>query len=108
STDQVVPMAAAWARDRELTDPLVSPLYGDVAGLPPVHVVQGGKDILAADALAFARDLARAGNAGKLLYEPGAFHVYVGAWWTPEARRAVRHVRSLLREPAPVPEQIQE
>ncbi|MFW3386089.1 UNVERIFIED_CONTAM: alpha/beta hydrolase fold domain-containing protein [Kocuria sp. CPCC 205274] len=101
STDRVVPMAAAWARDRELTDPLVSPLYGDVAGLPPVHVVQGGKDILAADVLAFARDLARAGNPGKLIYEPGAFHVYVGAWWTPEARRAVRHVRSLLGEPAP-------
>lgn len=108
STDEVVPMAAAWARDRELTDPLVSPLYGDVAGLPPVHVVQGGKDILAADALAFARDLARAGNAGRLLYEPGAFHVYVGAWWTPEAQRAVRHVRSLLRVAAPVAERAPE
>ncbi|MFI7581071.1 alpha/beta hydrolase [Kocuria sp. M1N1S27] len=108
STDEVVPMAAAWARDRELTDPLVSPLYGDVAGLPPVHVVQGGKDILAADALAFARDLARAGNAGRLLYEPGAFHVYVGAWWTPEAQRAVRHVRSLLRAGVPAAERAPE
>lgn len=96
STDEVVPMAAAWAGDRGLTDPLVSPLYGDVAGLPPVHLVQGGVDILAADTLAFARDLDRAGNTGTLLYEPGAFHVYVGAWWTPEARRALRHVRSLL------------
>ena len=74
----------------------------EVAGRPPVHVVQGGKDILAADVLAFARDLARAGNPGKLIYEPGAFHVYVGAWWTPEARRALAHVRFLLTGPGTV------
>ena len=97
SADEVVPLCQAWAGGRSLTDPLVSPLYGDAAGLPPVHLVQGGRDILAADALAFARELARAGNPGRLIYEPGAFHVYVGAWWTPEARRAIRHVRSLLR-----------
>ncbi|GGG70752.1 esterase [Kocuria dechangensis] len=99
SVDEVQPLCAAWAGARELTDPLVSPLYGDVAGLPPVHVVQGGRDILAADALEFARSLQRAGNTGRLIYEPGAFHVYVGAWWTPEARRATQHVRSLLAGP---------
>ncbi|MUN63501.1 alpha/beta hydrolase fold domain-containing protein [Kocuria sediminis] len=96
STDEVVPLCQAWAGDRSLTDPLVSPVHGDVDGLPPVHLVQGGRDILAADALGFARALQRAGNPGRLLYEPGAFHVYVGAWWTPEAQRAIRHVRSLL------------
>ena len=99
STDVVMPMAAAWARDRSLQDPLVSPLYGYPAGLPPVHVVQGGRDILAPDALTFAGNLRRAGNEGRLIYEPGAFHVYVGAWWTPEARRAFRHVRTLFRGP---------
>ena len=96
STDEVVPLCRAWAGQRALTDPLVSPVHGDVDGLPPVHLVQGGRDILAADTLGFARALQRAGNPGRLLYEPGAFHVYVGAWWTPEAQRAVRHVRSLL------------
>jgi monoterpene epsilon-lactone hydrolase len=96
STDVVVPLCQAWAGRRSLTDPLVSPLYGSADGLPPVHLVQGGRDILAADALGFARALQRAGNPGRLIYEPGAFHVYVGAWWTPEARRAIRHVRSLL------------
>lgn len=96
STDVVVPLCQAWAGRRSLTDPLVSPLYGSADGLPPVHLVQGGRDILAADALGFARALQRAGNPGRLIYEPGGFHVYVGAWWTPEARRAIRHVRSLL------------
>ncbi|WP_309126008.1 alpha/beta hydrolase fold domain-containing protein [Kocuria sp.] len=96
SVDEVQPLCAAWAGARELTDPLVSPLYGSAEGLPPVHVVQGGRDILAADALAFARSLQRAGNPGRLIYEPGAFHVYVGAYWTPEARRALGHVRGLL------------
>lgn len=96
STDVVVPLSQAWAGERSLTDPLVSPVHGNADGLPPVHLVQGGRDILAADALGFARALQRAGNPGRLLYEPGAFHVYVAAWWTPEAQRAIRHVRSLL------------
>ncbi|MGK7221610.1 alpha/beta hydrolase fold domain-containing protein [Kocuria flava] len=102
AVDEVQPLCAAWAGDRALTDPVVSPLYGRVEDLPPVHVVQGGLDILTADALEFARRLAAAGNPGRLIYEPGAFHVYVGAWWTPEARRALAHVRFLLTGPGAV------
>ena len=77
---------------------MLSPLFADLAGLPPVHTFQGGRDILAADAQLLASRLRQAGNAGTLHLRPGAFHDYLGAFWTPEARARSRAVNQLLRE----------
>ena len=87
-----------WAGEHDLSDPLVSPLFADLSGLPPVHTFLGGRDILAADVGLLARRLREAGNGGRLTLVPNAFHVYVGAFWTPEARAALRAVNRLLRE----------
>ena len=32
-----------WAGDLDLTDPLASPLYGSLAGLPPTAVYSGSR-----------------------------------------------------------------
>jgi triacylglycerol lipase len=40
-----------WADDLDLTDPLVSPLYGSLAGLPPTAVYAGSNDAVAPDVL---------------------------------------------------------
>ena len=69
--------------------PSLSPLYADLAGLPPVHTFQGGRDILAADAQLLAGRLRQAGNPGTFTFVPGAFHNYLAAFWTPEARTAL-------------------
>ena len=87
-----------WAGDRDLRDPLVSPLFADFAGLPPVHTFQGGRDVLAADAQTLADKLAAVGNAGTFTLDPACFHDHVGAFWTPEARSALRTINRLLRE----------
>lgn len=87
-----------WARGRDDRDPLVSPLFADLSGLPAVHTFQGGRDILAADTLLLAARLREAGNSGGLALVPGAFHGYIGAFWTPEARSALSAVNQLLRE----------
>jgi triacylglycerol lipase len=39
-----------------LTDPLVSPLYGSLAGLPPTTVYSGSLSMLAPDALALQQE----------------------------------------------------
>jgi epsilon-lactone hydrolase len=90
-----------WARGHDERDPAVSPLFADLAGLPPVHTFQGGCDILAPDAQVLASALQQVGNPGTFNFVPGAFHVYVGAFWTPEARAALHAVNALLR---PVPQ----
>jgi acetyl esterase/lipase len=89
-----------WARGHDDRDPAVSPLFADLADLPPVHIFQGGRDILAPDARILASSLRQVGNAGSFSFVPGAFHVYVGAPWTPEARAALRIVNRLLQ---PIP-----
>jgi monoterpene epsilon-lactone hydrolase len=88
-----------WSGDLHPTDPRVSPGYGSVAGLPPVHVLQGGRDLLAADARDLATRLAEAGNGGRAHFEDDGFHVYPAAFWTREGRRALATFRSLLRPP---------
>ncbi len=89
-----------WAGAIDGRHPSVSPLYADLAGLPPVHTFQGGRDILAADAQILADRLRRAGNPGTFTFVPGAFHNYLAAFGTPEARTALRAVRQLLRAPS--------
>lgn len=87
-----------WAGDRDLRDPMVSPLFSDLDGLPPVHTFQGGYDILAADAQVLASRLQQSGNPGTFTFAPAAIHDYLAAFWTPEARSALRAVNRLLRE----------
>lgn len=43
------PIARSWAGDLALDDPVVSPLFGDLTGLPPVEVRVGTRDITAPD-----------------------------------------------------------
>lgn len=40
-----------WAGDLSLTDPMVSPLYGSLDGLPPTYVYEGSASVLAPDGL---------------------------------------------------------
>jgi acetyl esterase/lipase len=44
------------------TNPDVSPLYGDLRGLPPTLLIVGAQDILLEDSLAMAARLSAAGN----------------------------------------------
>jgi len=96
-TRRLVVAGELWAGDNDVRDPRISPLQADLHDLPPVHVYQGGRDILAADAHVLAHRLREAGNRGTFELAHAAFHVYVGAVWTPESRTALTQVRGLLR-----------
>ncbi|NGN64738.1 alpha/beta hydrolase [Streptomyces sp. A7024] len=95
--ERLVGAGTLWAAGNDLRDPRLSPLHADPAGLPPVHLFQGGRDILAPDTFTFAARLTEAGNKGSFHYAPTGIHVYPGAVRTPEARRALATVRGLLR-----------
>jgi monoterpene epsilon-lactone hydrolase len=80
---------AWWAGRRDVTDPSVSPIYANMSGLPPVSIFQGGHDLLLPDAALLCERIQEAGGSSSLVVAEDGFHVYVAAWWTPEARHAL-------------------
>lgn len=76
-----------WAGARSVSDPMISPLHGDLHDLPPMTVLQGGRDILQPDVEKFVAKARRAGNDIDYRLVPKAFHVYVAAVSTPEAHQ---------------------
>ncbi|GAB2968050.1 hypothetical protein GCM10023080_033580 [Streptomyces pseudoechinosporeus] len=78
-----------WAGARSTTDPLVSPLYDTLEKLPQTFIYQGGHDIFLPDAKKFAAKTNAAGTKVDLRIYPAAFHVFVAAAWTHEARHAL-------------------
>lgn len=59
------------------TDPLCSPVRGDLTGLPPSLLFAGGDEILLDDACTLHDRLRKAGCRSKLLIAPERWHAYV-------------------------------
>ncbi|WP_298991358.1 alpha/beta hydrolase fold domain-containing protein [uncultured Pseudokineococcus sp.] len=69
-------LAQAWAGDLRLRDPRVSPLEGDMAGLGPMLLLTGTRDILNPDAHLLAGRARAAGVDVTLLEHEGGLHVF--------------------------------
>jgi epsilon-lactone hydrolase len=74
-----------WAGPRDLRDPMVSPLFGDLSQLPPTLLFCGSADILVADARRLA---AAAPSRVRYIEEAGLMHVYPLLPFFPETKRA--------------------
>ncbi|WP_052864339.1 alpha/beta hydrolase fold domain-containing protein [Streptomyces niger] len=91
-----------WAGELDLPHPWVSPLRGELAGLPRTTVFAGTRDILTADARRF-RDRATAeGVEVDFAEAAGQIHVYP-LWPTAEGHQARRHLLASLPAPAGSP-----
>lgn len=86
----------SWRGDLPLDDPRVSPLHGSLAGVGRVTVFTGTRDILYADARAFARRAAEVAHPVRMHVEPGLLHVYP-LMPIPEGARARDAMVALLR-----------
>lgn len=80
------PLLEAWAGPRDLQDPGVSPLFGDLAGLPPIQVYSGTRDICWPDVAVLQRRCQEAGTSIAVHVAAGSPHVHV-LLPTPEGRR---------------------
>lgn len=58
-------------------DPFVSPVYGDLTGLPPSLIFTGGDEILLSDAEHLHQKLQDCGCKSKLHIKPGRWHAYI-------------------------------
>jgi epsilon-lactone hydrolase len=97
SARTVVPAARAYAGDTPLDDPLVSPLYADLTGLPPMLVHAGSDEILRDDAARLVERARAAGvDASVGIYE-GLWHVFHAFPGFPESRDALREIGGFVR-----------
>jgi monoterpene epsilon-lactone hydrolase len=87
----------AWGRqyagDTSVRHPLVSPLYADLSGLPPLLIHVGTEEIVFDDSTRIAERAREAGTPVTLEVWEGMPHVWHFSWHLmPEARRAISNI----------------
>ena len=71
--------ATLYLQGHDAHDPLASPVYGDLAGLPPVQVHVGQAEVLLDDARRYAARAQAAGTTAELHVWEALTHVFIGS-----------------------------
>ena len=88
-----------YAGDNDKRDPLISPLFGDLAGLPPLFIAVGQREAILDDSVRFAEKAQAAGTDVTLRVGEGMIHCYPTlASFFPEAKRTFTEICEFLRE----------
>ena len=69
-------MVTNYAKGQELTDPYISPLFGDYEGFPPVYIQVGNNEVLLDDSVMLYKKLLKANVSVKLDVFKGMWHVF--------------------------------
>jgi acetyl esterase/lipase len=81
----------------------MSPLYGELTGLPPLFLCAGDAESMADDTIRFAAKAEAAGVNVRLLLGEGMVHCYpVFSPLFPEAKQAFQEICRFLRGKVPV------
>ncbi len=95
SADLMDAMVPVYLAQRDLcTDPHVSPVFGDYAGMPPLLLIVGSSELLLDDSVRVALRCPSA----QLLVWNGMPHVFPGFDFLPEAREATKRIGRFARE----------
>jgi epsilon-lactone hydrolase len=91
-------VACHYCDPAEVRNPLISPVFADVHGLPPVCIQVGDDEILLSDATRLAEKLEATGIDVRLEVFPGMWHVFQAFLLVmPEARAALRRLGDDIR-----------
>jgi acetyl esterase/lipase len=92
-------MVRRYCGNRDPKAPLISPLYGDLSGLPPLLIQVGDHEILLSDSTRMADRVSQAGGKVTLQVWPEMWHVFqyfIGQM--PESAKAIADIGSFLRK----------
>lgn len=88
--------AAAYVGNADATNPMISPMFGDLTGLPPTLIQMGTADLLLTDCRKFYKQCADAGVDVKYEEFPDSFHDFMMLSFLPEAKKALRSQATFL------------
>lgn len=84
---------AGWYGGNDLKNPFISPLYGDLEGLPPILIQVGTEEILLSDSVRFATAAALKGVDIELDIWDDMPHVWHFFWhYIPESKAAIQKI----------------
>ena len=89
-------VGADWADDIDPRDPMISPLYGDMQGLPPTDLFTGTWEIFYTDIVKTHDKMKAAGVDAKLHVAEKLGHVYP-LWPCPEGSKARKEIVDIIK-----------
>jgi epsilon-lactone hydrolase len=90
--------ARYYAGENDPGQPLISPLYGDLSGLPPLLIYTGSDELLRDDSTRFAAKARDAGVDVTLRIGAGLFHCYPACSpLFPEAKQAMSEICTFIK-----------
>ncbi len=85
-----------YAGTHDVKDPLISPVYGDLRGFPPLLIQVGTREVLLSDSVRLARRAREAGVDVTLDVWEGMWHVWQEHPQAPESRQASAEIGRFL------------
>jgi acetyl esterase/lipase len=104
--DEIEVVVSYYCPNEDVRNPLLSPVFANVAGLPPTMIQVGDDEILLSDSTRFADKLRTADVDVALEVFPEMWHVFqlfVGKM--PESKAAVKKIGAYIKERFPAPAQ---
>ena len=95
--------AKNYTKDR--TDPLVSPLFADLTGMPPSLIIVGGDEIMRDDAVSLHEKLLSSGCDSSLIVGEGLWHAYI-LYNLKERTEDYAAINNFLKERLPRPRKL--
>ena len=104
SPQAVAKFANLYLGGQDARNPLASPLYADLAGLPPTQILVGSEEVLLSDSERLAASINAAGGQVELNVWPKMPHVFpLLAGLIPEGRQAVEDMSGFIRSKLSLP-----
>lgn len=86
-----------WAGDLDPKDPRISPLFGEMRGLPPALSFVGTAEVMYPDVTELHRKMKEAGVCSKLVYGNGMWHIF-SVFDLPEGKESMKIIKEFVNE----------
>jgi acetyl esterase/lipase len=99
SLDELMFQASLYVADSDPRNPLISPLYADLTGLPPLLIQVGSAEILLDDSVRLAKRATAAGVDVQLDIWPDMIHVFQAfAAFAPEGQEGINKIGAFIQK----------